>query len=62
MLINNINDLLRSNIQTAQNVKTALEAAYDAKANELAGFFNKSFEKYASGASDEIKGAAPTAN
>ena len=35
--------------------------AYDAKAKELAGFFNKNFEKYASFASDEIKSAAPKA-
>lgn len=34
-------------------------ATYDAKANELAGFFNKNFEKYASFANDEIKSAAP---
>lgn len=35
------------------------KAAYDAKANELAGFFNKNFEKYSSFANDEIKSAAP---
>ncbi|MCX6350492.1 MAG: phosphoenolpyruvate carboxykinase (ATP) [Bacteroidetes bacterium] len=35
--------------------------AYDEKAKTLAGFFNKNFEKYASFASDEIKGAAPKA-
>jgi phosphoenolpyruvate carboxykinase (ATP) len=33
--------------------------AYDAKANELAGFFNKNFEKYADFAGPEIKSAAP---
>jgi phosphoenolpyruvate carboxykinase (ATP) len=33
--------------------------AYYAKATELAGFFNKNFEKYAAHASDEIKSAAP---
>jgi phosphoenolpyruvate carboxykinase (ATP) len=33
--------------------------AYDKKANELAGFFNKNFEKYASFANNEIKSAAP---
>jgi phosphoenolpyruvate carboxykinase (ATP) len=33
--------------------------AYDKKARELAGFFNKNFEKYASFANNEIKSAAP---
>jgi phosphoenolpyruvate carboxykinase (ATP) len=33
--------------------------AYDAKAKELAGFFNKNFAKYADFASDEIRAAAP---
>jgi phosphoenolpyruvate carboxykinase (ATP) len=35
--------------------------AYDKKASELAGLFNKNFEKYASQASEEIKSAAPKA-
>jgi len=35
------------------------QEAYDKKAAELAGLFNKNFEKYAAQASDEIKGAAP---
>ncbi len=34
-------------------------AAYDAQANNLAGQFNKNFEKYADFASDAIKSAAP---
>ncbi len=33
--------------------------AYDKKASELAGLFNKNFEKYAAQASEEIKSAAP---
>ena len=33
--------------------------AYDKKASELAGLFNKNFEKYAAQASDAIKSAAP---
>lgn len=33
--------------------------AYDKKANELAGLFVKNFEKYAAGANDEIRSAAP---
>ena len=33
--------------------------AYDAKAKDLAGRFNKNFEKYASQASDAVKAAAP---
>jgi phosphoenolpyruvate carboxykinase (ATP) len=33
--------------------------AYYKKANELASYFNKNFEKYAGHASDEIKSAAP---
>ncbi|MCB9245877.1 MAG: phosphoenolpyruvate carboxykinase (ATP) [Flavobacteriales bacterium] len=33
--------------------------AYDAKANHLASLFNKNFEKFASGANDEIKNAGP---
>jgi phosphoenolpyruvate carboxykinase (ATP) len=37
------------------------KAAYDAKASELAGLFNKNFEKYADKASDAIKSAAPKA-
>ncbi|MDI9319140.1 MAG: phosphoenolpyruvate carboxykinase (ATP) [Phycisphaerales bacterium] len=35
--------------------------AYDKKASELAGLFNKNFEKYADKASDAIKSAAPKA-
>lgn len=35
--------------------------AYDAKAKELAGFFNKNFEKYADFANEEIRSAAPVA-
>ncbi len=35
--------------------------AYDKKASELAGLFNKNFEKYAAQASEEIKSAAPKA-
>ena len=37
------------------------KAAYDAKASELAGLFNKNFEKYADKASEAIKSAAPKA-
>lgn len=37
------------------------QEAYDKKASELAGLFNKNFAKYADGASDEIKSAAPKA-
>ncbi len=37
------------------------KAAYDAKANELAEKFNRNFETFASGASDEILAAAPKA-
>lgn len=33
--------------------------AYDKKANDLAGAFNKNFEKYADGANDDILNAAP---
>jgi len=33
--------------------------AYDATAKKLAGLFNKNFETYAAGASDEVKAAAP---
>lgn len=33
--------------------------AYDKKANELAGLFVKNFEKYAAGANEEIRSAAP---
>jgi phosphoenolpyruvate carboxykinase (ATP) len=36
-------------------------SAYDAKAKDLAGQFNKNFEKYAAHASEEIKSAAPKA-
>ncbi|RYD81783.1 MAG: phosphoenolpyruvate carboxykinase (ATP) [Sphingobacteriales bacterium] len=36
--------------------------AFDAKAKELAGFFNKNFEKYANFANDDIKQAAPKVN
>lgn len=35
------------------------KAAYRAKANELAGYFNKNFDLYKDFASDEIKAAAP---
>lgn len=35
------------------------KAAYDSKANTLAGKFNKNFEKFAEGASEEILAAAP---
>jgi phosphoenolpyruvate carboxykinase (ATP) len=33
--------------------------AYDKQANHLAGLFNKNFENFAEGASEEIKAAAP---
>jgi len=36
--------------------------AYTKKAKELAGFFNKNFEKFAEHASNEIKSAAPKSN
>ena len=35
------------------------KAAYDATAKKLAGLFNKNFETYAAGASDEVLAAAP---
>ncbi len=35
------------------------KTAYDNKANELAEKFNKNFEKFSEGASDDIKNAAP---
>lgn len=35
------------------------KAAYDAKINELAGFFIKNFEKFSNFASEEIKAASP---
>ena len=35
--------------------------AYDAKANHLAGLFNKNFENFESGANEEIRSAAPKA-
>lgn len=35
------------------------KAEYDEKASHLAGLFNKNFETYASGVSEEIKSAAP---
>lgn len=38
------------------------KAAYDAKAKDLAQQFNKNFEKYASGVSEEILAAAPKAS
>lgn len=36
--------------------------AYEEKANHLAGLFNKNFEKYASGVTEEILAAAPKLN
>ncbi|MFY0643415.1 MAG: phosphoenolpyruvate carboxykinase (ATP) [Bacteroidia bacterium] len=38
------------------------KAAYDEKANHLAGLFNSNFAQYASGVSQEILDAAPVAN
>lgn len=38
------------------------KAAYDAKAKELAEYFNKNFAKYAEFASEEIRNAAPKAD
>jgi len=35
------------------------KSAYDKKAQELAGYFNDNFEKYADFANEEIRGAAP---
>ena len=35
------------------------KSAYDATARKLAGLFNKNFEKYAPGASDEVRAAGP---
>ena len=35
------------------------KSAYDTTAKKLAGLFNKNFETYAAGASDEVKAAAP---
>ena len=37
------------------------KAGYDAAAKKLAGLFNKNFQTYAAGASDEVKAAAPVA-
>ena len=37
------------------------KSAYDATAKKLAALFNKNFETYAAGASDEVKAAAPKA-
>jgi phosphoenolpyruvate carboxykinase (ATP) len=37
------------------------KSAFDATAKKLAGLFNKNFETYASGASPEVKAAAPAA-
>ncbi len=37
------------------------KAAYDKKANQLAGLFNQNFAQYASGVSQEILDAAPSA-
>ena len=37
------------------------KSAYDTTAKKLAGLFNKNFETYAAGASDELKAAAPAA-
>jgi phosphoenolpyruvate carboxykinase (ATP) len=37
------------------------KAAYDEKANNLANQFNKNFEQYAEGSSEEILAAAPKA-
>lgn len=47
-----------SEILTPRNT-WADKAAYDAKAKDLAQQFNKNFEKYASGTSEEILSAAP---
>ncbi len=38
------------------------KAAYDAQCDKLAGLFNDNFAKFAEGASDEIKAAAPRKN